>query len=1043
MIDPSEKELVQIPASHVLEELGWRTYYAWNNEVLGPAGSLGRSSTEEVLLARYFKEAMKRLNPWMKARQMEEAISAMRFHSVTDSLLATNEKKYDYIRNGISVTVPDPSGGTTTKKAMLIDFRHPERDDFLAVMEPWLGSKAYNRRADMVGFVNGIPLIFFEFKRPDVPVENAYKDNYTDYQKSVPQLFYYNAFSILSNGLSARVGTLGSSWKFFGEWKHLKENDESQVELSRMLKGMCNKENLLDLVENFILYDRSNGGVAKILAHNHQFLGVNEAFEAYKQRKLRDGKLGVFWHTQGSGKSYSMVFLTKKILRVLGGSPTFLLLTDRDDLNDQLADTFEGCGLLTNKEKKESMPSSGKRLIAMLRQNKTFIFSLIQKFNQPDAEPIHTDHDILVISDEAHRTQYGVFAENMMRLLPDASRIGFTGTPLFKFDNITARTFGDYVSIYDFRSALEDHATVPLYYENRGEEILHLENPDMTDELISVLDDPKLAENERARESLARHIKKEVHILMAKPRLEAIARDFVDHYSFHFGEGKAMFVALNRVAAVKMYELVQKYWLDKIAALEKETPEKEEDKDALARRISWMKTTEMHVIISPSQNEAEYFKEWDIDILPYRELLNNHMDDLKKDFKDRNHPFRVAFVCDMWLTGFNVKSLTWLYMDKPMKAHNLMQAIARANRVDDGKENGVIIDYVGILKPLLKALNDYAFRPGSTGEDVVKDIKKLKKRVLALLDEAEEELSEAGYGLDRILGAKDFSIVEEMKNAADILCRNIPVMKKFLQTAGSLKRLSRYLDKDSVTAHDRDRIGAVLGISRLLQPKKKNEDFTEFKRKIQDVMDKNIHMGVREGDGTNARISLSSIDFDKLDNEYMSRRQRVLRLEAIKAGMRENILRMIAANPNDIRQELYAKLQEIITGYNDQKNEAVLRQEYEELLRLAEAMTKEEKRFSREGFENEDELAVYDILVYKKDLTPGDIKKIKKCAKDITAVIHKKLSEMDHWKEKEQTREDMKYAIRNTLAPDVPESYDWDDVQHLTQRLYEHAYRHY
>lgn len=1037
-MDASERNLVQLPAAEVLEELGWKTYYAYSHEVIGREGSLGRASTEEVLLVRYFREALKRLNPWMHGKQVEEALSAMLAHAAGEGVLAINEKKYDYILNGIPVTVDLPSGGTAMKKARLIDFRQVERNSFLAVMELRIGSESYNRRADMVGFVNGIPLVFFEFKRPDVDVENAYMDNYTDYQHTVPQLFYYNVFSILSNGSDARVGTLGSSYRFFAQWKHLKEHDESHVELKRMLKGLCTKENLLDILENFILFDRSHGTAVKILAHNHQYLGVNEAFEAYKERKLKHGRLGVFWHTQGSGKSYSMVFLTKKILRVLGGSPTFVMLTDRDELNDQLAGTFEGCGMLTKQEKKQSMPTSGDELISLLKGNRTFIFTLIQKFNHPEALPIHTDHEILVISDEAHRSQYGIFAENMLRLLPEASRIGFTGTPIFKFDNLTERTFGGYLSIYDFRSAIEDHATVPLYYENRGEEILHLHNPEMTKELVDTLDDSSLENDEAGKEKLQQHFKKQVHILMARPRLERIARDFVNHYSSHWGTGKAMFVALNRVSAVMMYELVQSFWQEKISELEKKLSLVGVD-EALSRKIDWMKETDMHVIISSSQNEEAYFQKWGIQILPYRKLLTQHLDDLKKDYKDRNHPFRVAFVCDMWLTGFDVKSLTYLYMDKPMKAHNLMQAIARANRVDDGKDNGVIIDYVGILRPLLKALNDYAFREGSSGGDVVLDMGRLKEKVLSLMAEAEHILGTLGFSLGSVLEAENLDVLERMKDGADLLCVDEKKKKDFLFLTRNIFRLSRYLEENTLNREEKQKKGILISIARLLLPKKREKDYTPILVKVHEIMNRNIQMDGAAQNEPHAVIDLSRIDFDKLDAEFVKRKHKALVLETIKAAVKKELLHMLEINSNDLRRELYARYEEIITGYNEQKNEAVLQQEFEEILHLAESMTEEQQRYVREGFDNEEQLAVFDLLVSGKKLNAKEIAQVKQCAKDMVKLVKDKEKELDHWKEKEQTRANMKYAIRNMLFSEIPESYGMSEANDCWQKLYDHV----
>ena len=464
-----------------------------------------------------------------------------------------------------------------------------------------------------------------------------------------------------------------------------------------MLRGICKKENFLDLLENFILFDHSGGKTVKILARNHQYLGVNEAVKAYEARKLNNGKLGVFWHTQGSGKSYSMVFLSQKIRRKFAGSPTIVVLTDREELNTQISDTFENCGLLGKTKASKFIATSGEDLINKLKGNPSFIFTLIQKFNKKVDEPIIPDHDIIIMSDEAHRSQYGVFADNMVELLPTASRIGFTGTPLLSNDNITERTFGGYISIYDFKRAVEDKATVPLYYENRGEKILDINNPDITDKILDAIEAADL--DPEQEEKLEHEFEKEIHLLTAEPRLKSVARDFVSHYSDLWTSGKAMFVCLNKVTCVRMYDFVQKYWQDYIKTLEKkiQTASQQEVQE-LERKLNWMKETEMAVVISQEQNEIQTFKKWNLDIKYHREKMEKR--ELDKEFKDKDNPLRVVFVCAMWLTGFDVKCLSCLYLDKPLKAHTLMQTIARANRVAEGKSNGLIIDYIGIVKAL-------------------------------------------------------------------------------------------------------------------------------------------------------------------------------------------------------------------------------------------------------------------------------------------------------------------------------------------------------
>lgn len=609
--DYSENILVQESAGHLLErELGWEVAFAYNTEKLGEDGTFGRKSYKEILLTRYFREALLRLNPWITPAQIDEAQRKLEHRLSTASLLQINEEKYFLIRDGIPVTVKKPGGKTEEKCAAVIDFQNPDNNHFLAIKELKIHGDLYRRRTDIVGFVNGIPLLFVELKKNTVDVQDAYTNNYTDYQDTIPHLFYYNAFLILSNGVEAKVGTLGSKYEFFHEWKRLSEQEQGSVALETMLRGICKKESFLDLLENFILFDHSGGHTAKILARNHQYLGVNEAVKAYEARKLNNGKLGVFWHTQGSGKSYSMVFLAQKIRRKFSGSPTIVILTDRDELNTQISDTFENCGLLGKTKASQFIASSGADLEQKLRGNPSFIFTLIQKFNKTDVEPIYPDHDIIIMSDEAHRSQYGIFADNMVRLLPTAARIGFTGTPLLSNDNITERTFGGYISVYDFKRAVEDGATVPLYYENRGEKILDIkDNPEITDRILDAIEQADLDADQQ--EKLETEFAKEIHLLTATPRLESIARDFVGHYSDLWTSGKAMFVCLNKVTCVRMYDLVQKYWAAEIEALKIQIKHAtQQEAQELERKLQWMQETEMAVVISQEQNEIQTFQKW-------------------------------------------------------------------------------------------------------------------------------------------------------------------------------------------------------------------------------------------------------------------------------------------------------------------------------------------------------------------------------------------------------------------------------------------------
>ena len=1041
--DYSENILVQESAGHLLsDELGWRVELAYNQEILGEKGSFGRKSYKDILLVRYFQKALRTLNPWMTDAQIVEAQNTFEKHLSSSSLLQINEEKYGFIRDGIPVKVKKPNGQFEEKRAIVIDFEHPfdeERNHFLAVKEMKIHSDLYRRRTDIVGFVNGIPLLFVELKKNTVDVQNAYTDNYTDYLDTIPHLFYYNAFLMLSNGTEAKVGTLGSKYEFFHEWKRLEEKEQGNVALETMLRGICKKDNFLDLLENFILYDHSGGKTVKILARNHQYLGVSEAVKAYEARKLNNGKLGVFWHTQGSGKSYSMVFLSQKIRRKFSGSPTIVVLTDRDELNTQISDTFENCGLLGKAKASQYIATSGNDLIDKLKGNPSFIFTLIQKFNQKPEKPIYPDHDIIIMSDEAHRSQYGVFADNMVGLLPTASRIGFTGTPLLSNDNITERTFGGYISVYDFKRAVEDKATVPLYYENRGDRIKEIENPDITDKILDAIEAADL--DEEQAEKLEREFAKEIHILTAQPRLEAVVEDFVKHYSDLWTSGKAMFVCLNKVTCVRMYNYVQKYWQEEIQNLEEQLKfVSQQETLELERKIKWMKETEMAVVISQEQNEIQTFKKWDLDIKYHREKMEKR--ELDKEFKDKENPLRVVFVCAMWLTGFDVKCLSCLYLDKPLKAHTLMQTIARANRVAEGKSNGLIIDYIGIVKALRKALADYTANVGGgNGTDPTVDKDELIERVLEVIAASEEFLHSKGFELKSLVDAKDFAKLALLQDAKNAISDSRESIKQYMTYGNELNRMMKYLDRNDISDKDRAYKDAIIAIFDELKKKKKHVDTVDLMVEINGILNEYVLIERETHNGEYAkRFDISKINFDILRREFAKVQKKNLMIKDLDELIQLRLDSMLKSNPN--RVDYYERYQKIIEEYNQEQDRANIEKTFMDLMDLANSMSSEEQRYVREGFTSDEELSLYDML-FTDNLSKEDIKAIKRVAIDLLDKIKRKIAELDHWTDKQETKAEVDNLIRDTLWMELPECYDEIRISEYRQKIYEYVYMRY
>jgi len=1033
----SENILVQNSAGNVLQnKLEWEVVFAYDKEQLGEDGTLGRKSHKEIVLTRYLRRALFDNNDWMTEEYADSAVKTLCAYTASATLMQINEEKYSMLRDGIPVQIKKADGTFETRNAVVFNFDEPEKNHFLAVKEMKIRGELHRRRTDIVGFVNGIPLLFVELKKQSVDVKDAYDCNYTDYLDTIPQLFHFNAFLMLSNGLEAKVGTMGSKYDFFHEWKRLKEDEVGAVDLETMLLGICNKHNFMDLFENFILFDHSGGRTAKIFARNHQYLGVNEAVESYKARKLKNGKLGVFWHAQGSGKSYSMVFLAQKIRRKFAGSPTFVILTDRDELNKQISDTFEACGLLSGKAR-QYIPSSGAKLYEMLRGNPSFIFTLIQKFNDDSVEPIAPDHDIIILSDEAHRSQNGIFADNMCRLLPTASRIGFTGTPLFKYDNITERTFGTYVSIYDFKRAVDDGATVPLYYENRSD-MLNITNPEINDALLDAVEAADLDVNQQAKLEL--ELAKDIHIITSEPRLDTIARDFVDHYSELWTTGKAMFVCVNKVTCVRMYNLAQKYWAEKIAELEAglKTVTQQEAQE-LERKISWMKETEMAVIVSQEQNEIQTFKNWGLDILPHRAKMEKR--EMDKEFKESDNPFRIVFVCAMWLTGFDVKSLATIYLDKPLKAHTLMQTIARANRVCDGKSNGLVVDYIGVVKALRQALADYTSGGvGKPGDDPAPDKAELIAKIENTVKAIESYMAEQQFSLKALIDADDFAKLALVKAGADAMCVTNDVKKRFEIQARELFRMFKYIEKGEVSAETHRYKNAISEIYDQLQVKRKHADNSALMAQINEIVSEYVTVIKTEGQEDNKKFDISNIDFDRLRKEFEKAQNKNLLLKDLQQLVEERLAKMLRQNP--LRIDYYQRYQEIVDEYNRDNKKDEIAIIFENLMKLVSELDEEQKRYVREGFESDEELTMFDLLV-KDSLSKEEVKKVKKLAQTMLSKIKARIHELDHWRDKEETQSIISVLIRDLLWSDLPDSYDDSAIATYRQQIYEYVYNTY
>jgi type I restriction enzyme R subunit len=1064
----SEDTLVQqTTAGYLEQELGWESVYAYNNEDFGPDSLLGRESDREVVLTRTLRAKIEELNPGLPATAYEDALRQIVTVSASQTMAATNREKYELIKDGVQVTFRNAKGERVRQRLRVFDFDNPENNHFLCVRELWVRGDLYRRRADIVGFVNGLPLLFMELKNVSKDIRAAYEQNFLDYKDTVPHLFHHNAMVVLANGVDAKLGSLTSRFEHFHEWKRLAENQPGVVAMETLLKGVCAKANFLDLVENFIVFDDSAGESRKILARNHQFLGVNRAIEAVRDRKSRNGKLGVFWHTQGSGKSYSMVLFTRKVHRKLGGNFTFLILTDRDDLDTQIYKTFAGCGVVDN-DRDPCRAASGEHLAQLLAQHKSHVFSLIQKFNQTvvEGEAYSRRDDLIVITDEAHRTQYGTLALNMRNALPNASYIGFTGTPLFKDDEITRRVFGDYVSTYDFQRAVEDKATVPLYYDARGDK-LGVAVGDLNERIAEKLEELETG-NIDVEQRLEQELKRDYHIITAGKRLDQVARDFVQHYSLGWETGKAMLVCIDKITCVRMHKLVGFYWNERIGELEAQLPQATDEQDEQYRRrqIEWMRQTQMAVVVSEEQGEVEKFRKWELDITPHRRLIKEGIDlpeamrkqpqfqnmqrlSLDDAFKAEEHPFRVAIVCAMWLTGFDVPSLSTLYLDKPLKAHTLMQAIARANRVNEGKNNGMIVDYCGILKNLRKALATFAGTgdDGRGGDGGETEPAKPDEELLADLREAiafvRSFLAERSASLDGIIGQTGFARNAAILAAKEAANENDETRKRFeVMCRAVFSKFKACITIEGVNDCRSD-FDAINIVYKSLQQDRERADITDIIRQLHQVVDEAIETQTQPAVAEESPpYDISKIDFDRLRREFERSPAKRTTVQNLKTAIEQRLQRLLQQNP--LRTDFQRHYEEIVAEYNREKDRVTIEKTFEALLQIMDEMDDEESRAVREGLD-EESLAVFDLL-RKPDLTSGDIKRIKAVAIDLLETLKAEKLRINHWRDKESTRDAVRLTIQDYLWSEqtgLPETYSEEDVRDKTEAVFVHVFRAY
>ncbi len=1006
----------------------------------------GRANKRDVILVDRVREAVTRLNSKIPARAIEEALEKLLDRRQTMTLVAANQEVYNLLRDGIPVEFDDSNGKKQEERVRLIDFNNAGENRYLAVTQLWIKGERGFRRPDVLLYVNGLPLAFIELKNSNVKLKTAFDDNLTNYKREIPQLFLTNAFCVLSNAIETKVGSITAEWEHFFNW--LRADDEKEkidreaikqkgTSLESVITGLFSKQRLLDFVENFILYYKDK---EKIIAQNHQFIGVNRAYEKFIQREELKGKLGVFWHTQGSGKSFSMIFYARKIFRKQTGNFTFVIVTDREDLDGQIYRNFLHTNTVTKAE--AAQPKNSEEMRKYLGLNKRLVFTLIQKFRWDKGKeyPLLSDRkDIIVIVDEAHRTQYKDLAENMRAGLKNAQYLAFTGTPLLGSERKTNQWFGDYVSEYNFQQSMDDGATVPLFYKKRVPKVL-IQNDDLIDDLAEICEDENLDDAQQAK--LENKFAQEIEVIKRDDRLNTIAEDIVYHFPRRGYLGKGMVVSLDKFTVVKMYDKVQRLWKEQIKELHGQIKKSrfEDERKRFQNQLDYMRSVQMAVIVSEEAEEEKKFAKLKLNIKTHRDRMNNldeHGHDAEYNFKDPENPLQLVFVCAMWLTGFDAPTLSTLYLDKPMKDHTLMQTIARANRVTswkiNGKEkkNGEIIDYYNVFRNMRKALKDYA-----QGQEGQEDLPvREKTELFKLLDEsiAQGMAYCAGLGIDlaELFKSKDvFKNVGRFEDYANTMLTKDEWWKGFAVYENTITGLYE-ASKPEILGSPVVRSVAVFQYLRgVLDAIIEQTDIAAVALRVGELLDESLVVD----NGSDPKDSkpefcitqsgktwdLSKINFDKLKEDFKGTPHKNIEIADLRAFIQQKLEQMLKVNAT--RTNFVTRLQGIIDAYNSGSSSAD--NYFEELVKFTNDLKAESERNIREGL-TEDELELFDLL--KKDkMTKDETQKVRLAAQSL---LHRLLEEtpkilVQDWFKDSQSKGRVRATVENVLHTHLPESYD-------------------
>jgi len=971
--DLTEDSLAEQPTLQWFREIGYEM--AFGPDISPGGASPERESFGQVVLTGRLRKALSRLNPHLPSNALEDALHQL-LHLDAPNLIENNRRFHSFIRSGIKVEVVNDEGDRVGDHVWIFDFDNPENNDFLAVNQFSVVSGENKRRPDVVVFVNGLPLAVLELKNPGSELGTV-KTGYRQLQKykfQVPELFYYNEILITSDLLSARHGTITGGWEFFFPWKTVTGEEmplKDSPELEVMVCGMFEKSRLLDIIRNFVVFESDGGSYVKKMAMYHQYHAVNAAVEETVRASSLEGdrKVGVVWHSQGAGKSLSMIFYAAKIMQHSAlENPTLLILTDRNDLDSQIykKNFCKAPDLVPYPKQAESIKDLKQKLSVPAGG---VIFSTIQKFGTRKGERyplLSKRRNIVVIADEAHRSQYRELAGNVRDGLPNASFIGFTATPIELDDRSTRVVFGNYISIYPINQAVEDGATVPIYYEGRLAK-LHQTNEFIDIEFDEITEQEEIEVKHKLKSKWARL----ESIVGADDRLREIAHDIVEHFSQRKIDGKGMVVCMSRRIAVRMWELI----------------------------MSIPGASEAAVVISGSTDDPPNFK-------PHIRS-KRQMEEIGARFKDPNDPLKLVVVRDMWLTGFDVPVLHTMYVDKPMRDHNLIQAIARVNRVFRDKPGGLIVDYIGIADDLRKSLRIYS-------DSIRRDAMIPIEQAVAVMMEKYDVVCAYLHGIEYINWQKleSTELARLIQRAQNAVTMNDENKEGFLKACAELFKAFALVSPHKEANAIRSDVAFFQTIQRSIRKYTpsirdiEEETETAIKQLISEsVASKGVVDIFSELGKERLEVSIMSDEFldDLQKMEYRNLAIEVLRKllnDEIKTKMRKNVFRY---------RSFKEMLEETIARYHNNVIQSA--EVIQKLVEMAKEIRAVPGRGEALGLSDE-EIAFYDAVAKGREHIVQN-EQLKEIARELTAIIKANLS-ID-WADQENVKAKIRAAVRRLL----------------------------